>query len=45
VGLARRIGRGRLVVLGSPLGPVLLGGDREAHEWLAALLERTSDRT
>ena len=43
VGLTRRIGRGRLVVLGSPLGPVLLGEDREAHEWLAALLakERT----
>jgi len=38
VGLTRRIGRGRLVVLGSPLGPVLLGGDREAHEWLGALL-------
>ena len=43
VGLTRRIGRGRLVVLGSPLGPVLLGGDREAHEWLAALLQEPLD--
>ena len=43
VGLTRRIGQGRLVVLGSPLGPVLLGDDREAHEWLAALLVRRAE--
>jgi hypothetical protein len=40
VGIARRVGRGRLVLLGSPLGPVLLAGDREAHTWLAHLLGR-----
>jgi hypothetical protein len=42
VGLTRRFGRGRLVVLGSPLGPVLLGEDREAHEWLDALIATTA---
>jgi hypothetical protein len=30
--------RGTLIYLGSPLGPALLSGDREAHEWLCAAL-------
>jgi hypothetical protein len=34
----RRVGRGTLVYLGSPLGPALHSGDREARAWLAALL-------
>ena len=42
VGLTRRVGLGRMVMLGSPLGPVLRGGDREAHEWLAALVAVTA---
>lgn len=32
-----RIGKGRLVFLGSPLGPHLLSADREAVGWLGAL--------
>jgi hypothetical protein len=44
VGVTRRVGNGRVVVLGSPLGPVLHAGDREAHEWLAALLDLTARR-
>lgn len=34
VGLARRCGRGTLIVLGAPLGPALLFGDSEARRWL-----------
>lgn len=34
----RRVGRGTLVYLGSPLGPALCSGDREAQAWFAALL-------
>ena len=30
---------GRLVFLGSPIGPSLLAGDREAHLWFNALLQ------
>jgi hypothetical protein len=29
--------RGRLIFLGSPVGPSLLAGDREAHSWFSAL--------
>lgn len=29
--------RGRLIFLGSPVGPALLAGDREAHSWFSAL--------
>ncbi len=29
--------RGRLIFLGSPVGPALLAGDREAHSWFCAL--------
>jgi len=29
--------RGKLIFLGSPVGPVLLAGDREAHSWFGAL--------
>jgi hypothetical protein len=29
--------RGRLIFLGSPVGPALLAGDREAHSWFRAL--------
>ena len=38
VGLARRSGRGALIFLGSPLGPALWAGDREAGALLSALL-------
>ena len=30
--------RGRLIFLGSPIGPALLAGDREAHAWFTALM-------
>jgi hypothetical protein len=33
---------GRLVFLGSPIGPSLLAGDREAHLWFSALLQQTA---
>jgi len=29
--------RGRFIFLGSPIGPALLAGDREAHAWFSAL--------
>ena len=32
---------GRLIFLGSPIGPSLLAGDREAHLWFNALLQQT----
>lgn len=31
-----RVGKGRLILLGSPLGPHLLAGDREAGSWFRA---------
>lgn len=37
VAVRKRIGRGMLVFLGSPLGPHLWAGDRQARQWLAAL--------
>ncbi|TAM82699.1 MAG: hypothetical protein EPN47_08570 [Acidobacteria bacterium] len=37
VGVKRRVGKGTLVFLGSPLGPHLLSADREAARWLGAL--------
>lgn len=45
VAVTRRVGAGRLVVLGSPLGPALGAGDAEARSWLAGLLGRASGRT
>lgn len=36
VAARRRIGKGTLVFLGSPLGPHFLSGDREASRWLRA---------
>jgi hypothetical protein len=38
IGLKRRIGAGTLVFLGSPVGPHLLAGDREAGRWLQRFL-------
>jgi hypothetical protein len=38
VALARRVGPGTLVFLGSPLGPALWIGDAEARNWFVALL-------
>lgn len=38
VALRRRVGRGTLVVLGSPIGPVLLAGDADARRWLRSLI-------
>jgi len=37
VALTRRVGRGTLVYLGSPLGPALWAGDAEARQWLSHL--------
>jgi hypothetical protein len=37
VAVKRRVGKGTLVFLGSPLGPHLLASDREASRWLGAL--------
>ncbi len=34
----RAVGKGTLVFLGSPLGPALRSGDREAERWLRSLL-------
>ena len=33
---------GRLIFLGSPIGPSLLAGDREAYLWFNALLQQTA---
>jgi hypothetical protein len=38
VALRRRVGRGTLVTLASPLGPIFLSGDPDARRWLAAFL-------
>jgi hypothetical protein len=38
VGVKRRMGKGTLTVLGSPLGPVLRAGDLQAQSWLGAVL-------
>ncbi len=38
IAMKRKVGRGRLIFLGSPLGPSLLAGDHEARRWLRALL-------
>jgi len=34
VALRRQVGRGTFIFLGSPLGPALWAGDREANRWL-----------
>lgn len=36
--ICKEVGLGRIVVFGSALGPLLLAGDREAHEILAGIL-------
>jgi hypothetical protein len=38
VSLKRSSGRGTLIFLGSPLGPVLLAGDAEARRWLSQVV-------
>lgn len=38
VAVKQKLGKGTLVFLGSPLGPALLAGDREARRWLRKLL-------
>jgi hypothetical protein len=38
VAVRHRVGRGTLILLGSPLGPALLWGDRESQDWLRRLL-------
>jgi hypothetical protein len=38
VALRRRVGKGALLYLGSPVGPALLAGDAEAHTWLQAIV-------
>lgn len=37
IALKRELGKGTLIMLGSPLGPALWTGDREAKSWLRAL--------
>jgi len=37
VALKRRVGKGTLIYLGSPLGPALWAGDAEARRWLHAI--------
>jgi hypothetical protein len=37
VAAKKRVGKGMLVFLGSPLGPALLAGDLEARKWLRSL--------
>lgn len=41
VAAKRKVGKGTLVFLGSPLGPALWSGDREAHRWLGEVLACT----
>ena len=38
VAVRRKIGKGMLTFLGSPLGPALLAGDPQASQWLCKLL-------
>ncbi len=40
VALRRRVGRGSLVFLGSPLGPALWAGDAEARRWLGEIVAK-----
>jgi hypothetical protein len=42
VALKRKVGKGTLIFLGSPLGPALLAGDPEARRWFGELLATTS---
>ncbi|HKW47423.1 MAG TPA: hypothetical protein VJN70_08255 [Gemmatimonadaceae bacterium] len=44
VALARRVGSGTLVFLGSPMGPALWASDPEAQRWLGAVLPLGDDR-
>jgi hypothetical protein len=37
IALSRRMGKGTLVFLGSPIGPALLAGDPEARSWLRSV--------
>lgn len=38
VAIRRRLGAGTLIFIGSPLGPALLFGDREARAWLSHVI-------
>jgi hypothetical protein len=40
--LKRRLGAGTIVFLGSPVGPHLLAGDREAQHWFESFLTSTT---
>jgi hypothetical protein len=42
VALRRAVGAGTLIFLGSPLGPALWAGDREARRWLFDVVARAS---
>jgi len=44
VGLRRASGRGRLIFLGSPLGPALWAGDAEARRWLFDCLRTAGEQ-
>ena len=44
VAVRRRLGRGVLVFLGSPIGPALAIGDRDAHHWLNSLMALAAPR-
>jgi hypothetical protein len=38
VGVRRKVGKGTITVLGSPLGPLLRAGDQEARRWLGEVM-------
>jgi hypothetical protein len=44
VALKRRVGKGTLIFLGSPMGPALRAGDPEARSWLRLITSRCSTR-
>jgi len=41
VAVRRRLGLGSVIFLGSPVGPAILSGDREARKWLHAVVVST----
>ncbi|MGH9454285.1 MAG: hypothetical protein ACRD2O_10000 [Terriglobia bacterium] len=41
VAVRRRIGRGTMIFLGSPVGPSILAGDPEAREWLYGVVSQS----
>jgi hypothetical protein len=42
IAVRQTLGRGSIVFLGTPVGPSMLAGDREAHRWLRAVVAFTA---